>query len=133
MLIALRRQRYISIAFGIAALANVLLNLVLIGVNPAIGYIYAAGVTVATEAVLLMPFVTILRREGALPPIAALMWRPALAALLMGAAMLAVYTVGPPGLLAALVAAPVYVAALWALGAFGADERALVRRVLGRA
>lgn len=133
VLIALRRQRYISIAFGIAALANVLLNLVLIGVNPAIGYIYAAGVTVATEAVLLMPFVTILRREGALLPIAALMWRPALAALLMGAAMLAVYTVGPPGLLAALVATPVYVAALWALGAFGADERALVRRVLGRA
>ena len=35
--------------------------------------------------------------------------------------------------LAALVAAPVYLGALWALGTFGADERALLRRVLGRA
>ena len=52
---------------------------------------------------------------------------------MMGAAMLAVYNLGPQGLLAALIAAPVYVAALWLLGAFGAEERALVRRVLGRA
>ena len=28
---------------------------------------------------------------------------------------------------------PVYLGALWALGTFGADERALLRRVLGRA
>jgi hypothetical protein len=35
-------------------------------------------------------------------------------------------------LAAALVAPPVYAAALWLLGAFGAEERALARRVLGR-
>lgn len=133
VLIALRRQRFISLAFGAAAVANVALNLVLIGQNPGQGYIYAAGVTVATELVLLLPFLPILRREGALPSIPALMWRPALASLAMGAAMLAVYRLGPQGLLAALVAAPVYLCALWVLGTFGADERALLRRVLGRA
>jgi hypothetical protein len=35
-------------------------------------------------------------------------------------------------LAAALVAPPVYLAALWLLGALGAEERALMRRVLGR-
>jgi hypothetical protein len=35
--------------------------------------------------------------------------------------------------LAAVVAAlPVYLAALWLLGTFGVEERALMRRVLGR-
>jgi hypothetical protein len=44
--------------------------------------------------------------------------------------MLAAYPAG--WLLAALLAPPVYLAALWLLGAFGAEERALARRVLGR-
>ena len=105
----------------------------LIARDPASGYVFAAIVTVVTEAVLVLPFVSILRREQALPNVLALAWRPALAALAMGAAMLLVYNLGPQGLLAAVVAAPVYLAALWALGAFGAEERALVRRVLGRA
>ncbi len=133
VLIALGRQRSISIAFGIAAAANVVLNFVLIARDPINGYLYAAAVTVATEVVLLLPFLPILRREGVLPPLLALAWRPALAALLMGAAMLGVYNLGPAGLLAAIVAAPVYLGVLAGLGAFGAEERALLRRALGRA
>ena len=54
----------------------------------------------------------------------------------MGAAMLAIRSFDPQAPLLALAAAvaapPVYLAALWLLGAFGAEERALMRRVLGR-
>ncbi len=54
----------------------------------------------------------------------------------MGAAMLGLklLVAGWPGaLLAALVAPPVYAAALWAIGGIGAEERALALRILGRA
>ena len=132
VLIALRQQHALTVAFGLATWANVTLNLVLISRAPATGYVFAAIVTVITEVVLLLPFLRILRREGALLNLLALMWRPALAALAMGAAMLAVYNLGPQGLLATALAAPVYLAALWVLGAFGTEERALLRRVLGR-
>jgi hypothetical protein len=69
-----------------------------------------------------------------MPPLPALAWRPAVAALLMGAAMGGVlFLVGAWGwLVAGVIAAPVYGAALWLLGAFGAEERALALRILGR-
>lgn len=127
VLIALRRQGAITVAFGIAAVFNLAANLLLI---PVFGYFAAAGLTVATELVIMAPFLRILRAEDASPPLLALAWRPAVAALLMGAAMLLAYPLG--WLAAAVIAAPVYVAALWLLGAFGAEERALARRVLGR-
>jgi hypothetical protein len=85
---------------------------------------------VLSEAVLFAMFLPALRRERAVPPLGALAWRPALAALIMGAAMLAVYRFG--WLVAAALALPVYAVALWLLGAFGAEERALARRVVGR-
>ncbi len=54
----------------------------------------------------------------------------------MGAAMLAIRRFDPQAPLLALAAAiaapPVYLVVLWLLGAFGVEERALVRRVLGR-
>jgi hypothetical protein len=96
----------------------------------------ASAVTLLSEIVLLLVFWPILRRERLSPPLFALSWRPAAASLLMGAVMLAVRGFDPGApllLLAALVAAPpIYLAALWLLGAFGAEERALMRRVLGR-
>jgi O-antigen/teichoic acid export membrane protein len=133
VLISLQRQSSITLSFGIAAIFNLAANLVFI---PFYGYFAAAAITVATEVVILLPFLRTLRQEKILPPLFALSWRPAIAALLMGAAMLAIRSFDPelPLLaLAAAVAAPaVYLAALWLLGAFGVEERALVRRVLGR-
>jgi O-antigen/teichoic acid export membrane protein len=134
VIIALRRQRQITVAFGIAAAFNLIANLLL---TPRWSYIAAAALTVATEVVILLPFLRILRAEQIVLPLLALIWRPAAAALLMGAAMLAI---APPGGettwpqigLAALAGAPVYIGTLWLLGAFGAEERALARRVLGR-
>jgi O-antigen/teichoic acid export membrane protein len=134
VIIALRRQREITLAFGIAAAFNLITNLLL---TPYWSYLAAAALTVATEAVILVPFLRTLRAEQIGLSLPSLVWRPAAAALLMGAVMLAIYPLGGEiawlrATLAALVGAPVYIAALWLLGAFGAEERALARRVLGR-
>lgn len=127
VLIALNQQRAITRSFAIMAAFNFLANLALI---PLYG-IYAASVlTILSEAVLYATFLPLLRRERLAPPLLALAWRPAVAALLMGAVMLALQQFS--WLAAAAVAPPVYIAGLWLLGAFGAEERALARRVLGK-
>jgi hypothetical protein len=63
------------------------------------------------------------------------MWRPALASLLMAVAM-APAILWLPGWLgsvgAILIGPVVYVAGLWMLGAIGAEELALARRIAGR-
>ncbi|MEN9937120.1 MAG: hypothetical protein RLZZ387_3699 [Chloroflexota bacterium] len=130
VLIAVRRQGTITRAFAAAATFNLALNLLLI---PRYGYLAAAAVTVATEVALIVPFLAALRAEGVALKLPRLVWRPATAALMMGAVMLATRALVPGGAwLAALAAAPAYLAALWALGGIGAEERALARRVLGR-
>jgi O-antigen/teichoic acid export membrane protein len=131
IMIALDRQAAITRSFLIMAAFNLVANLLLI---PIYG-IYAASIlTVLSEIVLYLTFLPLLRREDAAPPLLALAWRPAAAALLMGAMMLVVRPLGGAigWLPATLLAPPTYVAALWLLGAFGAEERALARRVLGR-
>lgn len=127
VLIALNRQSAITRAFAAMALFNLVANLLLI---PMFGVYAASVLTVLSEALLYLLFLPLLRREGAAQPLGALAWRPALAALIMGAAMLVVRQAG--WLAAAACAAPIYLAALWLMGAFGAEERALARRVLGR-
>jgi O-antigen/teichoic acid export membrane protein len=141
-LIAINQQRAITRAFMVGALFNLLANL--LAVPWFSRYLllpdwslYAAGViTLLSEIVLFLVFLPILRREQLAPPLFWLSWRPALAALVMGVAILAIRHYDPDlpllALAAAMAAPPVYLAALWLLGAFGAEERALVRRVLGR-
>jgi O-antigen/teichoic acid export membrane protein len=143
VLIAVNQQRAITRAFVVGALFNLVANLLAVPwfsrylLLPAWS-LYAAGViTLLSEVVLFLVFLPILRREQLTPPLFALSWRPAIAALLMGAAMLAIRRIDPQAPLLALAAAVVgplvYLPALWLLGAFGVEERALVRRVLGRA
>jgi O-antigen/teichoic acid export membrane protein len=131
VLIAVNRQHAITRAFLITALFNLCANLLAI---PWFGLYAASVITILSEVVLLLVFLPLLRSEGIAPPLLALSWRPAAAALLMGIAMLAGKPLGGGlgWLVAVLVAPPVYAAALWLLGAFGAEERALARRVLGR-
>lgn len=142
VLIAINQQRAITRAFVIGALFNLAVNLLTI---PAFGLYAASVVTILSEVVLFAVFAPLLRREGLSPPLLRLAWRPALAALAMAAAMLAVGLAFPasraladpqiqwPRLLAMVaVAAPAYAAALWLLGAVGPAERALLRRALSR-
>jgi len=140
VLIAVNRQAAITRAFIIGATCNIVTNLIVIPVavvvlmRPQVGLYAAAGTTILSEIVLLAIFLPLLRREGLTPPLPALAWRPAVAALLMGAAMGGVlFLVGAwDWLVAGLIAAPVYGVALWLLGAFGAEERALALRIFGR-
>lgn len=134
VLIAINQQRSITKAFVIGAAFNLSANLWLI---PIFGLYAASVITILSEVVLYLVFLPLLRREGLHPPLFSLSWRPALAALLMGAVMWAVLQ-SAAGLswlapiLAGLAAIPVYAAALWALGGIGAEERALALRILGR-
>jgi O-antigen/teichoic acid export membrane protein len=141
-LIALDRQRSITTAFLAGAAFNLAANLVAVPVatiafgRPEWALYAAAAITILSELVLYLIFRPLLRREGLPPPLAALSWRPALAAIAMGAAMLGIKALVPdwPGsVLAALAAPAVYAAALWAVGGIGAEERALALRILGRA
>jgi O-antigen/teichoic acid export membrane protein len=138
VLIAVGRQSAITRAFAIGAAFNLAANLIAMPVaagvfgRPEYGLYAAAAITILSEMLLLALFRPTLRAEGLDPPLLRLAWRPALAALAMGLAMFALL-VALPALpwLAALVGAPVYAVGLWAVGAFGVEERALARRVLG--
>jgi O-antigen/teichoic acid export membrane protein len=138
VLIAVGRQAAITRAFVVGAAFNLAANLAAIPLaanllgRPQLGLYAAAAITVLSEVVLLATFLPLLRREGLVPPLLRLAWRPAAAALVMGAVMLAILKALPAAWLAALLAPPVYLAALWALGAIGAEERALARRMFER-
>jgi O-antigen/teichoic acid export membrane protein len=128
VLIALNRQTSITRAFLIGAFFNLAANLLFV---PRYGLYAAAVITILSELVLLAVFLPILRQEGLLPPLPALAWRPMVASLVMGAAMLIAHGVAG-WLAAALIATPIYAGMLWVLGAIGPEERGLLRRVLGR-
>lgn len=130
-LIAINRQRAITRAFIIGALFNLVANILTF---PLFGLYAASVITILSELVLLAVFLPVLRQEELTPALFGLAWRPALAALLMGAAMFGCLQLGGwlGPLLAIIVAAPVYGLGLWLLGAFGAEERALVLRIIGR-
>jgi O-antigen/teichoic acid export membrane protein len=141
VLIALNQQRAITRAFLAGAAFNLVANLICMPLasywlgRPELGLYAAGAITIASEAVLLAVFWPLLREAGLAPPLLRMAWRPALAALAMGAAMLLPLSLlgGWLGPLAAIaIAPPVYAAALWGLGALGADERALAMRILGR-
>jgi len=142
VLIAVNQQRAITRAFVVGAAFNLLANLLLVPLFsrylmlPEWSLYAASAVTLLSEIVLLLVFWPILRRERLSPPLLVLSWRPAAASLVMGAVMLAIRGFDADASLLALIAViaapPVYLVALWLLGAFGAEERALMRRVLGR-
>lgn len=123
VLIALNRQRWITLSFFLGAAANIVLNLWLI---PRYGYLGAAVVTVASEWVLFVPFWHVVRQELPPIPLLGILWRPALAAGVMGLVVLGVREVNP--WLAVPVGAAVYAAALLALGTISREEAAALRQ-----
>ncbi len=133
VLIALNQQGAITKAFVIGATFNLSTNLLAI---PWFGLYAASVITIVSELVLLAVFLPLLRRESLTPPLLTLAWRPFLATLLMGGAMsVPLWLLAAPWgtLLAIGLAVPVYGLALWLLGAFGVEERALALRIIGRA
>lgn len=140
VLIAIERQTAITRAFVIGAAFNLTANLIAIPLairwgRPQDALLAAAVITILSEVVLYMVLHPVLRREGLTPAIHRLMWRPALASLLMAVAMAPAILWLPDWLGSAgaiLIGPLVYVAGLWMLGAIGAEELALARRIAGR-
>jgi O-antigen/teichoic acid export membrane protein len=111
VLIALGRQRQLTLTFVVGLGFNVLANVLAI---PVWGYRASAVIHIFSELVLLIAFSALMRRD--LPPVPWLrvLWRPLAAGALMGSAGAALYGVNV--LLATVVALVVYAGALWALG-----------------
>ncbi len=138
VLIALGRQRWITMSFVLAAAFNLAANWLVIPGHqfgtlsiPAYTYIGAAVVTILSELVLWLPFSRGLR-DLDVPPLLVLLWRPAMATALAALTVMGAHGLGLPTIPATLLGLGVYALALVRLGGFGAEDRALVRRVLGR-
>jgi O-antigen/teichoic acid export membrane protein len=127
VLIAVNRQRTITIAFAVGVAFNFCANLLLV---PVYGYVAAAAVTVATEAVLFVPLsIAVKRYVGDFNWIAFAI-RPTLAAVAMGIAELATRRFDVvPALIVGLI---VYFAVLVLTGAIGRREAEIARMLLGR-
>ena len=127
VVIALGKQRTITQAFAITAIFNIALNLILI---PRYGYMAAAAITVASELVLFMPLARVLKHEGLEIDIIRLLWRPLLAALVMGYAMWLAVQIH--WLLAVMLAPIVFGLALFIAGGIGDEERQLFSKLRKR-
>lgn len=127
-LIALNRQRAITLAFLVAAVFNIALNFLSIPRFGDYGYIPAGILTIVTEAVVFTAFYSVVRRELGRLPVLQMAWRPLLATLAMGAGMVGL---AMQGWWAAALAAgtAVYAVMLLLLRTFTPQERTLLRRM----
>jgi O-antigen/teichoic acid export membrane protein len=126
-LIAVHRQRFITVAFVIAASFNIVANLLFI---PTYGLYAASVVTVFSEIVLLVPFLIAVRQSIGWPNWARAAGKPLVAGGLMFLVALASQRVEiHVGLVAATL---LYVAALRVLGVFSPEEIAILRRLTRR-
>ncbi|MFN8447151.1 MAG: flippase [Anaerolineae bacterium] len=125
VLIALDLQRRITRAFVIAVSFNIISNLILI---PPYGYQAAALTTIASEAVLFVPFALLLRSALGSIPWVSMVWRPVIAAVVMFGALALGWGIQP--VLALIVAGLVYGGVLLALRPLSADEWARLMPLL---
>ncbi len=125
VLIALNRQRWITLSFALAATFNLVANLYVI---PIWSYPGAAVVTILSEIVLMAPFFYGLRDIGA-PPILVLAWRPLFGASVMALVLAASESIGAPALIGVSAALAAYTLALRALGWLTDADRALIARL----
>jgi O-antigen/teichoic acid export membrane protein len=111
VLIALGRQRPLTVTFVIGLAFNVVANVLLI---PVWGYRASAVIHIFSEWVLLSAFYVLLRRDLPAVPWPLLLWRPIVSGALMGTVGWLLYDTNK--LLATVAALGVYAVALWALG-----------------
>jgi O-antigen/teichoic acid export membrane protein len=125
-LVALDLQRFITRAFFIAVSFNLVTNLLLI---PAFSYPAAALTTIASEAVLLIPFLLLMRRGLDMPlRWIDLVWRPAAATIVMLMTTFILWRSVPS--VALPIGTLVYGTALFFLRPLAENELALFRRML---
>ncbi len=127
VLIAVNQQRYLTKAFILGVVFNVLGNLLLI---PTFGYIGAAVVTILSEFSLLIPFYWSVRRNVGPVPWLSLIWRPVVAVAIMGGLILGLQQVGVNAFVGVILGWIVYVAVFAFLGGFQGEDMAIIGRSL---
>jgi O-antigen/teichoic acid export membrane protein len=125
LLIALGRQRSLTVAFLIGLTFNVVANLIFL---PRYGYPAAAVITILSEIVEGIPFYLTLRRALAPVPWLRLLWKPALSTLAMAGLMAALWPARP--LLALALGVGVYLGLAALLRVFDPDEWATLTDIL---
>jgi O-antigen/teichoic acid export membrane protein len=125
VLMALDRQRQVMLASAARVVFAVVMNLFFVG---QFGYVASAGIIVGGELLLVILFTADLRRHLGAVGWGKLLWRVALAALLMGGVVWGISTVSLP--LAFLAGAIVYPVALVLLRALAPEERAMLAPLL---
>ncbi|MDQ7036510.1 MAG: polysaccharide biosynthesis C-terminal domain-containing protein [Anaerolineae bacterium] len=125
-LIALDLQRYITRAFVVAVLFNIITNIIFV---PIYGFQAAAITTIFSELVLLIPFFWLMNR-GTQQNInwLDLMWRPVVATIVMGIVVLLLLQINM--ILALIVASVIYLVVFFALKPLNEHELAILRPML---
>ena len=127
VLIAVNQQHYLTRAFILGVVFNVVGNLILI---PRLGYVGAAIATILSEFSLLFPFSYGVRRYVGRVPWGRVYGPPGLAVALMGASIYALLGTGLNVWLAVGVGLLVYAAGLFVTGALKGEDMAIVLRAL---
>ena len=126
-LIAEDQQHYLTRAFMMGVIFNVVGNLLFI---PIFGYVGAAVVTILSELSLLVPFYISVRRNVGTVPWVSIFARPLLAAGSMGLVAYGLIQASVDLWVAAAISTVVYVGVLWLVGALRGEEMAVLRRAL---
>ena len=121
VLIAIDQQRFLTKAFIIGVVFNVVANLILV---PKYGYRAAAITTILSEWSLLIPFYYSVRKNLTIVPWFDVVWRPAVAAAAMGGVMWLLF--GGNHLLMVVAGAAVYFGVLAAVGGFRQPDMSLI-------
>ena len=125
VIVALDRQRTLTLAFILGVSFNLIANLIFL---PLYSYRAAAVTTILSEIVLLVAFTWIIRQELGGMGWRFALWRPALAGLVLGSVLVLVWPVAPVAAL--LIAGPLYAGVLLALRPFGPEELARIAPLL---
>jgi len=125
VLIALRQEKRLTLAFIAGVTFNIVANIILL---PRFSYVAAAVTTIISELVLLIAFGFFLRTgmKGIGWP--RLVTRPLILTALMMGAILAGKLVSTP--VAVMAGSLVYLAGLWKIGVFEPEERRILRSIL---
>jgi len=133
VLIAIHQQRALTRAFVMGVMFNLITNLIFV---PYFGYRAAAITTILSEWVLLIPFYALIREHLGVVPWLDIVWRPSVAAAVMG---LSLWLMGGANFwLLALVGVVVYGATLSLIGGLTQTDMPVLwratplRRWLGR-
>ncbi len=127
VLIAVNQQHYLTRAFILGVVFNVVGNLILI---PRLGYVGAALATILSEFSLLFPFYYSVRRHVGRVPWGRVYGPPLLATALMGLATYGLVTAGVNVWVAVALGSVVYLAGLLLTGALRGEDMATVLRAL---